>query len=128
MRCSLFQLARHFTVPDFVRVQVYKSKTGPVFHLTLAQLVQIGLPNPIILQVLRNVARKQDVSRISTIHHPLCDVDAGSGNIRLIIHVSDSADRTAMQPHADAAERISPKPFCQFHRTLSRSFRGCKKG
>ena len=42
----------------------------------------------------------QDVAGITTIHHPLRNVDSSSGNVCPTTYVHYAADRSAMDPHA----------------------------
>jgi hypothetical protein len=42
----------------------------------------------------------QDVTSITTIHDSLRDVDSGTGNIGATTYVNHTANRSAMNPHA----------------------------
>ena len=72
-----------------------------VFHFTLAEIVQVRLPLPILLQIFRDMPGEKNVARITAIHDPLGDVDAGARNVRLFVQVRDFVDRTAVNSHPD---------------------------
>src|SRR5439155_1193342 len=57
-------------------------------------------PVAVLLQILGHVFRHQDVTSITTIHYSLRDVDAGTGNIGATTYVNHTANRPAMNPHA----------------------------
>ena len=42
------------------------------------------------------------MSRVAAIHHPLCDVDPGAGNIGLFAQVGDFVHRPAVNSHPNA--------------------------
>ena len=55
-----------------------------------------------MFQVIATRLRKQNVTGIATIHHPLSDVDPSSGDVRLRVKISDFIDRAAVNSHANA--------------------------
>ena len=52
------------------------------------------------LQIIGDMFGEQDVTGITAIHHSLCDVDPTAGDVRASADISDFADRTAMNSHA----------------------------
>ena len=72
-----------------------------VFHFHLAQVTQMRAPSSVLLQILRDSFRKQDMTGITTIHQSLRDVDADSSRVDATVNVHDFAHRAAMHAHAD---------------------------
>ena len=70
-----------------------------VFDFALAQVMQVRLPLPVVLQVFRNALGEKNVPRIAAIHHPLRDVDSSSSNIGSIVNVSNLVDRATVNAH-----------------------------
>ena len=77
-----------------------------MLHLALADIVQVRPPFQIVLKVFSDVLGKEDVPGISTIHHPLCDVDTRPRNVGALIHIRDLVHRAAVNPHADLEFRV----------------------
>ena len=93
-----------------------------VFHFTLAEIVQIRLPLPILLQIFRDMPGEKNVARITAIHDPLCDVDAGARDVRLFVQIRDFVDRTAVNSHADPKFRMLLQLLTDFQRAADRRF------
>ena len=72
-----------------------------VFHLHFAQVMQMRAPAPILLKVLRDSFRQQDVTGVPTIHQTLGEVDANSGGVEATVNVRNLADRPAVHAHPD---------------------------
>ena len=81
------------------RVEIDDRNAHAVLYLAFAEIVQMLLPVAVLLQVFGHVFRHQDVTGITTIHYPLRDVDAGTGNIGATTYVNHAANRPAMNPH-----------------------------
>ena len=54
---------------------------------------------PVLGEIFGDAFRKKNVSGIPAIHHALGDVDAGAGDVRSVVHIGHSADRSAVDPH-----------------------------
>ena len=63
------------------------------------------------------------MSRIAAIHHSLCHVDSGSGDIRSLIHIGNAADRTAVHAHPKLYPRVFLESATNFDRALRGRFR-----
>ena len=98
-----------------------------MFNLALAQVVKERPPVAILREVVGDVLGKKDVPRIATIHHSLCDVDPSSGDVRLIVDVGNTVDRSAVDPHADLEAGTFLQFLADLDRTLHRIFRCAKK-
>jgi hypothetical protein len=73
-----------------------------VFHLAGAEIMQKGTPPLVFLQIFGHMFGDENVTAIGTIHHPLCNVETGSGQIRTIININHTAHRSAMNAHPQA--------------------------
>src|SRR5438093_4927424 len=76
----------------------------------------------VLFQILRHVLGNEDVAGITTIHHPLRDVDSSSRNIGTTTYVYHAANRSAMDPHAQLQLRVFTRGIANFQRTLHRGF------
>jgi hypothetical protein len=56
----------------------------------------------ILLEIIGHAFREKNVAGITAIHHPLRDIDPRSGNVCLLVQISDFIDRTAVNAHAHA--------------------------
>ena len=70
---------------------------------------------------------EQNVSGIAAIHHPLRDVDSGAGDIGLLVHIGDFADRTAVNSHAHPKFGMTLQLLADLHRAQHRRFRAVAK-
>src|SRR5437868_4240385 len=52
----------------------------PCFHFDVSQIVQMPFPMTVLFQVFGHVFRNQDVPGVATIHDPLGNVNAGTGD------------------------------------------------
>jgi hypothetical protein len=66
---------------------------------------------------------EQNVTGITTIHHPLRDVDPRSGDIGLLVQVTDLIDRTAVDAHPHPQFGMTFEFPANFDRAKDRRFR-----
>src|SRR5439155_16587281 len=92
-----------------------------MYYFPFTQIVQVSLPMTVLFQVFGHVFVHQDVTGIATIHHPLRDVDSGSGNIGATTYVHYTTDRPAMNSHAQPQVRM----FACSAADLERAFHWC---
>jgi hypothetical protein len=98
-----------------------------VLHFALAQIVQMGAPLTILLKIVSHMLGEKDVSGVSAIHHSLRQVDSGARYIGAIIHIGNTAHRTAVDSHAHPQLRMAPQCIANLYRARNRSIRrGCK--
>ena len=71
--------------------------------------------------------RDQDVTSITTIHYPLRDVDAGTGNIGATTYVNHTANRPAMNPHPQLQLGVFTCGVADLQGAFDRRFRACCK-
>ena len=69
----------------------------------------------------------EDVTGITTIHYPLGDVDAGTGNIGATTYVNHAANRPAMNPHAQLQLGVFTCGAADLQGAFHRRFRGVVK-
>ena len=93
-----------------------------MFHFTFAEIVQVRPPLPILLQIFRDMPGEKNVARITAIHDPLGDVDAGAGNVGLFVQIRDFIDRPAVNSHADMKFGMLLELLANFHRAADRRF------
>ena len=98
-----------------------------MFYFAFAEIVQKRTPLRIMLQVVGDTFGKKDVSGIAAIHHSLRDVDAGAGNVGLLVQISDFIDRTAVNSHAHAKFGMIFQRLANFHCAQDRRFRVVSK-
>ena len=67
-------------------------KSEAMFYFALAQILQIGLPVPVLTEIVGDMFGYEDVAGVSTIEHALSDVNTCSGNIDAVVHVGDLVD------------------------------------
>ena len=72
-----------------------------MFPFTFAEIMKIRLPLVVLLEIFGGVLRHQNVTGVTAIHDALGDVNAGAGNIRLLVQVGDFVNRTTVDAHAD---------------------------
>ena len=73
-----------------------------MLSFAFAEIVQIWLPLVVLLEVFRGMFRYQNVAGVTAIHDALGDVDAGAGNVRLLVQIGDFVYWTTVDAHADA--------------------------
>ena len=56
-----------------------------MFYFADSQIVEERPPPPVLLEVVRDTFRQQNVTRIAAIHHALGDVNARSGDVSLFV-------------------------------------------
>ena len=76
-----------------------------------------------LFQVFSDVLGKQDVLGITTIHHSLGDVDAGTGNVGPTAHIYYPAYRPAVHAHTQPELRMFFYRAADLQRAFHRCFR-----
>jgi hypothetical protein len=64
------------------------------------------LPQAVLCKVVSHALRHQNVSGIAAIHHPLGDVNSGTGHVRPVVDIFNLIDRAAVHAHAESKARI----------------------
>src|SRR4029453_14404806 len=81
---SSLEFLRDLWIAEVLFVKIKQVQTQAVFHLALAQIVQVRLPVAIARQVFGHMRGQKNVSGISAIQNPLGDVDSRSSKVCLI--------------------------------------------
>ena len=71
-----------------------------MFHFAFAELVQAAVPARERRKIVGHPFRKEDVAGVAAIHHPLCGIHPGAGDIRTIADVDHLVHRPAVDAHA----------------------------
>ena len=77
-----------------------------MFHLDLAQFVQVRLPFAVLCKIVGYPPGKEDVACVTAIHDPLRNINSCSCNICSTIYVPNFVDRSAVNPHSKLQMRI----------------------
>src|SRR4029450_10044041 len=98
-----------------------------MLHFTLAQIVQVRLPVPVLGQIFRYVPGQKDMPAIAAIHHPLRDIYSRSCKVRLVINIGDSVDWATVNSHPHLNMRMIIKGPANLESTSHRFFRAAKE-
>ena len=118
-RAELFWQMR---IANSIAVEIDHLKTHAVFHLAVAEVVQVRPPMTVLLQVFRHMSREKNVTGIAAIHDPLRHVDARPGDVGPPAHIGHFAYRPAVDAHPHCDLRMSPERLCDLERTTRRLF------
>jgi hypothetical protein len=94
-----------------------------MLHFTLAQIVQVRLPVPVLGQIFRYVPGQKNMPAIAAIHDALRYVDPCSRNVRLVINIGDSVDWATVNSHPHLNMRMILQAPANLERTSHRLFR-----
>jgi hypothetical protein len=97
---------RQFWIAQFSTVEIDHIDALAVFNRAVAQVMQLRLPLPVVLQIVGDMSRKKNVSRISAVHHPLCDVNSSTCDIYSIINVSNLVYWSTVNTHPQFQRRV----------------------
>src|SRR5947208_3248172 len=86
-RLRLLESFGRLGIANFACVKINNWHTHAVLELAFAEVMQIGLPMPVLRQVLRNALREKNMPGIPTAHHALRDIDTCTGEIGSVIYV-----------------------------------------
>ena len=84
--------------------------------------MQIRLPTAVLRQIVSHAFRKKDVTGITAIHHPLCDVNAGTGDVLALVHIGDVMHRAAVNTHPHGQTRLCTQLLTDLERAFHRIF------
>ena len=80
-------------------------------------------PLLVFFQIFGDVLGKKNVPGVTAIHHPLRHVEAGTGEIGTIVYIDHTADRAAVNAHAQLQARMFFKGATDFDCALRWRFR-----
>jgi hypothetical protein len=110
-------------VAEIVFVEINQVQPQPVFHLTLAEMVQVGLPLPVLGLIFRYMPGQKNMPGIAAIHDALCHVDPRSRDVRLVINIGDLIHWAAVHSHPQLDMRMLLQRFADLERTSHWFFR-----
>jgi hypothetical protein len=110
-------------VAEIVFVEINQVQPQPVLHLTLAKIVQVRLPVPVLGQILRYMPGQKNMPGIAAIHDALRHVDPWSRNVRLVINIGDLIHWAAVHSHPQPNMRMLLQCSADLERTSHRLFR-----
>jgi hypothetical protein len=96
----LLELLRQLRISNFIIIEIDDRNNRTVFRFAFAQLMQVGSPSHVILEVFGNVFRQKNVPSIPAVHHSPGDVDTSSGHIHLLVQIGHFVDWAAVNPHS----------------------------
>src|SRR6476646_7682048 len=100
--------------------EVNELDPGAMLYLACSNVVKVALPGAELSQIVSRSLRKENVTGLTAIHHPLREVNAGAGDIDLVVDIHHPADGPTMNSHANGKlgmllERTRDR-HCAFHR------------
>ena len=69
-----------------------------------------------MFEIFGDMFRKKNVTSVGAIHHASRRVDAGAGNVRLLVQVANFVDRPAMNSHSNVELRMTLQCLADFQR------------
>ena len=124
---SWLEFVREVWIAEIVFVEINQVQSQPVLYLTLAEIVQIRLPVPVLGQIFRYMPGQKNMPGIATIHHALGDVDTRSCNVRFVINIPDLIHWAAMNSHPHLDVRMILQRSADFECTSHRLFRAAEE-
>jgi len=120
---SSLEFVRKMWVAEIVFVEINQVQPQPVLHLTLAEIVQVRLPVPVLGQIFRYMPGQKNMPGIAAIHDALRHVEPRSGDVRLVVNIGDLIHRAAVHSHPQLNMRIPLQRSADLERTSHRLFR-----
>src|SRR4030095_1696917 len=96
---------RQSWIAEVVLEQVNYPNPQTVLYFELAEIAQVRLPMPVSREVVGDMFGKKNVVGVAAIHHPLRNVDPGTGDVHCVIHVTDLINRPAVNSHSQTEAR-----------------------
>src|SRR5438132_6434856 len=91
-----------------------------MLYLAWSDVVKVALPGAELSQIVSRSLRKENVTSLPAIHHPLREVNAGASNIDLIVDIHHPADGPAMNAHANSEPGVLLERTRDCHRAFHR--------
>jgi hypothetical protein len=108
-------------------VEVNNVQPQTVLHLTLAEIVQVRLPVPVLGQILRHVPGQKNMSGIAAIQHPLRDIYSRSCKVRFVVNIGDPIDWATVNSHPHLNTRMILQSFANLECTSHWFFRAVEE-
>src|SRR4029077_532833 len=94
-----------------------------MLYLAFTQIVQVRLPMSVLLQIFGDMPGEENVTGITTVHHPLGHVDSGTGDICALVDINHAANRSTVHTHAHAKLRMILECTTDLERAFNRRLR-----
>src|SRR5438046_7927295 len=110
-------------IAEIVFAEINQVQPQPVLNLTLAEIVQVRLPVPVLNQIFRYMPGQKNMPGIAAIHDALRHVDPCSRDVRFVVHIGHSIHWAAVHSHPQLDVRMLLQRFADLERTSHRLFR-----
>jgi hypothetical protein len=110
-------------ITETILVEVEQMQAQPVLDFAFTQIMQVRLPMPVFAQVLRHVRRQKNMSGVTAIQHSLGNIYSRTSNVRFLVNIGNSIDRTAVNSHPQPDARMILQRLANLERTPGRFFR-----
>src|SRR5438128_8249232 len=120
---SSLEFVRKMWVAEIVFVEINQVQPQPVLYLTLAEIVQVRLPVPVLGQIFRYMPGQKNMPGIAAIHDALRHVDPRSGDVRPVVNIGDLIHWAAVHSHPQLDMRMLLQCSADLQRTSHRLFR-----
>src|SRR5205814_5909640 len=87
-------------VAHLIRVKVHNRNAHPMLHFAFAEIVQEWSPMFVFPYIFGDAFGQKNVTGVAAVHHPLRQVEAGTGKVGLTVHIDHATDRAAMHSHS----------------------------
>src|SRR6266550_4989239 len=124
---SSLELLRYLWIAKIIFVDVKEVQAQAVLHVTLAQIVQVRLPVPVLGQIFRHMPGQKNMPGIAAIQYPLRDVYSRSCKVRFVVHICDSVDWPTVNSHPYLNVRMVLQRSANLESTSHRFFRAMEK-
>ncbi len=118
---------RRLRIAKVVFVQIEEMQPQPVLHFALTDIVQVGLPVPIVDQILGYMRGQKNVPGITAIQHSLGHINSRPGYVRFVVNIGDPINRPAVNPHPYLKLRMTVQCSANLQSASRRLFRAAKK-
>src|SRR6266542_5332473 len=84
---TLLDLLRDLWVAKIIFVKVKEVQAQAVLHITLAQVVQVRLPVPVLGQIFRHMPGQKNMLGIAALQHALGNIYSRSGKVDFVVYI-----------------------------------------
>src|ERR1700745_1804598 len=103
----LLKLLRHLRISNFVIIEIDDRNEPTVFRFAFTQLMQVGSPTCVVLEVFSDMLGEKNVPSIPTVHHSPGGGDTSTGPSHLLVQIGPFVDRATVNPHTHSKFRVS---------------------
>ena len=124
---SSLEFLRELWIAEIIFVKVKQVQVQAVLHLTLAKIVEVRLPVPVLGQIVRYMFGQKNMPGIAAIQNPLRDVDSRPCHVCFLVNIGHSINRAAVNSHPQLDVRMLLQRFADLERTSHRFFRAMEE-